>query len=369
MALIGLEVLARVAERLLPPAEVMRDVSEARVFEADPSAPGWVHTAPDLRLRADRATWVYPDQRFTVRKPEGTVRVAVVGGSNVYRLQAYAPRLAAGVAAALGDGRTVEVINGGGNAQGSRGVLHVGRELLAFDLDALVLYTGHNEYAEARVTRMLAPGVLTHVALARVVTRAWSRALRGRREEATARELEAVAEAAPGPATRAPERQVLAPPDAPEPLGLLPAAMADYRDHLSELLDAAAAAGVPVVVATVPSNLRHPLFLDPDAAPIAAIEEAYALQRWEAGRALVEQALAATERRLQSSPLENRVLRVLAAERGLLLADVEAEVAAAEPHGVPGETLFVDRCHFTPEGFALWVDVVAPVVAGAIRAP
>ncbi|NLV40506.1 MAG: hypothetical protein GXY15_04670 [Candidatus Hydrogenedentes bacterium] len=43
----------------------------------------------------------------------------------------------------------------------------------------------------------------------------------------------------------------------------------------------------------------------------------------------------------------------LLAEHGVPLADVEAAVTAAEPHGVPGETLFNDHCHLNPAGNAL----------------
>lgn len=365
-ALLLLELGARGLERLLPTVETMRDVTEVRVFEPVPGDPAWVRTAPDLRLRLDRATWVYPDQRFARAKPPGTVRVALLGGSNVFRLHAFQDRLQAAVAAALGDGRAVEVLNGGGNAQGSRGVLHVGRELLAFEPDVLVLYTGHNEQAEATVLRMLTPGPLVHVAVARLLTRAWTAALSGRRQAATAKALADVEAAAPRPGTVAPSRRALPPlPPADLPT-TLPEQVQRYRDNLTTIVDEAQAAGVRVVIATVATNLRRPLLLDPDSPFPERIEAAYRAGRLDEGMALAEEALASTTQRLQSGPLEDAVLRGLAASRGATLADVAEAVRAAEPHGVPGETLFTDRCHLTPEGYALWVDVVAPAVASAL---
>ncbi|HRZ16716.1 MAG TPA: SGNH/GDSL hydrolase family protein, partial [Candidatus Hydrogenedentes bacterium] len=72
--------------------------------------------------------------------------------------------------------------------------------------------------------------------------------------------------------------------------------------------------------------------------------------------------------RHQSSDLENAILRELAAENGVPLADVEAAVIAAEPHGVPGETLFNDHCHLNPAGNALLVRVYEKEILRALGA-
>ena len=50
------------------------------------------------------------------------------------------------------------------------------------------------------------------------------------------------------------------------------------------------------------------------------------------------------------------------------LADVEAAVIAAEPHGVPGETLFNDHCHLNPAGNALLVRVYEKEILRALGA-
>ena len=62
------------------------------------------------------------------------------------------------------------------------------------------------------------------------------------------------------------------------------------------------------------------------------------------------QAILSSVPRHQSSSAENRIIRDLAAQYGVALADVESAVIAREPHGVPGETLFGDHCHLNPEG-------------------
>jgi hypothetical protein len=41
-------------------------------------------------------------------------------------------------------------------------------------------------------------------------------------------------------------------------------------------------------------------------------------------------------------------------------------VIAAEPHGVPGETLFSDHCHLGPQGNAIFRETIAKSVIGVL---
>ena len=104
--------------------------------------------------------------------------------------------------------------------------------------------------------------------------------------------------------------------------------------------------GIPVLMGTVPSNLwavpktfgyKQPTFL---------------LERKEYGKALalIRKLLVKTPNRTQSSDLENNILRNIAAKYNLPLVDIEKVITEAEPHGVPGETLFFDNCHLNIEG-------------------
>jgi len=71
--------------------------------------------------------------------------------------------------------------------------------------------------------------------------------------------------------------------------------------------------------------------------------------------------------RHQASDAENEIIVRLAERHGLPLADVEGAIMAAEPNGVPGETLFSDRCHVTEEGKVILMDTYEPLIAGALR--
>lgn len=42
-------------------------------------------------------------------------------------------------------------------------------------------------------------------------------------------------------------------------------------------------------------------------------------------------------------------------------------IANAEPHGIPGETLFDDHCHLNDAGRAIWIEGYAPEIQKAIQ--
>ncbi|MEZ6138756.1 MAG: GDSL-type esterase/lipase family protein [Pirellulaceae bacterium] len=97
---------------------------------------------------------LFNQANFQRVKPAGTYRVFALGGSTTYgepynsptafpkwlqlNLQAAQPK------------RTVEVINCGGLSYASYRVLAILREVLQYEPDLIVIYTGHNEYLERR---------------------------------------------------------------------------------------------------------------------------------------------------------------------------------------------------------------------------
>ncbi|MGC9054252.1 MAG: SGNH/GDSL hydrolase family protein, partial [Candidatus Hydrogenedens sp.] len=48
-------------------------------------------------------------------------------------------------------------------------------------------------------------------------------------------------------------------------------------------------------------------------------------------------------------------VRELAEKHHIPLADVLSAVERAEPHHIPGETLFNDHCHLNPEGNSIMI--------------
>jgi tetratricopeptide (TPR) repeat protein len=335
---------------------------------------------------------------FSEQKDPGTLRIFCLGGSasagwphppdeiyTVYLQQALERSF---------PGRSFEVINVGAHAYAAYRVRLLLEQILPYEPDLLVLYSGNNEFLEHRrylaISTALARGVA--VASQSALFR-WLRStlvsaffpensLSARRRE----------DALDGLASKLRQQAVELRRD--------PAQLARVEEHYAysvrTMAEAARRAGVPVVLATVPVNLR-------EWRPNASLNrlEGEALSRWQeafdggraallegdSNRALRTLAAAAlleplhahthylvglahleggdSERALESfgrardldqNPFRalssfNDILREIAAQNdGVLLADLERAFERASAPGGPGFDLFLDYVHPTVEG-------------------
>ena len=354
-----LEASSRLIERVRPPERVDYGLgfdSESRVFDVD-------EQSPKLRITRASKRPFFRSQSFTARKEEGTLRIAAVGGSSVNFLHSEL-RILAEVAlrAKPGRWRRAEVLNAGGLTYGTHRLVPVLAEVLELEPDLVLLYTGHNEFEEVEQLELaragaadLESGIARHLALFRLMRDLVSSArIEVLQSEHNARILSELP----------PKARAWTHPFGPEEVD---ARMAAYERNLEIMADLAQAAGVPLVIGTVPSNLVRPLLGDDWSEAFQPALGLYRADRWEEGAALARKALQEAPGRHQASDAENAIIRGVAARRGLPLADVEARVTAAEPHGVPGETLFHDHCHLNRSGSRLWRLSYEPLVTAALN--
>ncbi len=354
LALLVLESAARIIEVFEPPLVVDAGLgfdAESRVFLAVPGHPRLVATNEAKRR-------VFRRQEFLREKAPGTLRVAALGGSSVNflddELQVLRTRLRARYADRYS---AVEILNCGGKSYGTHRLLRVLQELLALDLDLLLVYTGHNEFEELEQEQYSRPALaplaraVSHLALVRVPRDFFARP----------RIAELRAERA---ASKTSDHPDLAPAWTHEfTMEEVKARMREYRANLGSMITLCREADVPVVIGTVPSNLVRPYL------PRAAVEryaEAFAhfnSGEWEEGLPKARAILRETAGRHQASDLENAIVREVAAQHGVALADVEQVTIDAEPHGVPGETLFEDHTHLNGVGRRLWREVYEARIA------
>jgi len=129
----------------------------------------------------------FNQQEFAVEKPPGTYRIFTLGGSTTYGRPYKDPTSFSGFLRKLLNSSpeaqvNFEVINAGGISYASYRVVVLLKELLAYQPDLFVIYTGHNEFLEARTyedffnqptilfkTRELLSGLKTY----RLLTRAY----------------------------------------------------------------------------------------------------------------------------------------------------------------------------------------------------
>lgn len=171
-----------------------------------------------------------------------------------------------------------------------------------------------------------------------------------------------------------------------------------FRQSLGAIVDATAKAGVPLLLATLPVNLRYEswevspidaLAEDADRPPeppfgpcVARGMELYRARRYDEaltrlescddqvealrwrglsllGMGRVEEARAHLEQSVELRPRNrcrpsfNQIVRQEAARsEHVLLVDLELAAQRLAPDGLPGEELFVDSCHMTRDGYA-----------------
>ncbi len=346
---------------------------------------------------ADNKRRFFNAQRFLVEKPAGSKRVFCLGGSTTYGrpysdATSFCGWLREAVVVLDPDGQW-EVVNAGGISYASYRVAALMDELVGYEPDLFVVYTGHNEFLEERTYSALRD------------TPAWwrgiDRRLRGLRSYAAVSRL-----------IRPPEllsAEVDARLDSSIGLdaytrddALASAIALHFRDNLERIVDNAARAGTELVLVTPAGNLADSAPFKSELSPglsaeaIRAFDEnfergraklrsgdaggavkalsraveidgRYAKARFELGRALLSSGDSkAATREFEAArdedvcPLRARaeivsISRAVAAERELLHIDYP-QILAAASGGEPrpeGADWFLDHVHPTIEGHQL----------------
>lgn len=339
LLLLAMEFTARLYERMNPPMIVdlgQGFTEESRLFE--PDGDGFMTTNPNKLYN-------FRESRFTLEKPEDTYRIVVLGGSSIFRLDAHLEAWPERLAPLYPGYDQVEIINCGGSSYGSHRLVLVAAEILAYDPDLILLYTGHNEFGEVeQLTLANLGGVgvqrsLGMSALYRIVRDAVARRrIAVMRQDAAD---QALADTHPDAARAA--AHDFTPVEIEE-------RMVAFERNLERIVALSRDAGVPLIMGTVPSNLIYPrVTVEVLKEEWPAVDAHYAQGEWEAGSALAGEILMDAGLS-QSTDRENAIIRAVASRLSLPLADVEAAVIAAEPHHVSGETLFEDHCHLNDQG-------------------
>lgn len=284
-------------------------------------------------------------QRFSIDKPQGTIRIALVGGSTVQELGDAVPLRQALVDAGLA--RDVEILNFGLCGCGTDREVQATAQALDLGADVVVLYTGHNEFvSESNINTYRMPN--------------WP----WRHSE--------ILQLCFGPAWM------------PEPGRFYSreekeAVYARFRDHMQKAISLCRQKGVAVVVGVPPTNLvEPPMIYTSDTYDVRSLPpEPY--RHYHSGMELLRQGrikegMEALERAIDDSPRPWRAtrrikqtLRELAAESSLPLADVDASLRARSPVGFPWPGFFVDHCHLNYLGQEVLLRSLFQAIAEALR--
>ena len=347
----------------------------------------------------------FNEQRFLKKKPPGAYRIFSLGGSTTYgRPYNDTVSFSGWLREFLSEadpGRNWEVINAGGVSYASYRVAKLMEELLAYEPDLFIIYSGHNEFLERRTYPQLieAPAALTDLAGWLSHTRIYA---------AGSRIIRALEE----PVPQAPDATLL-----PSEVDTILArsvgpheyhrddkfrqqVIAHYRFNLNRMLEMARFSGVEVILITPASNLKdcspfksefsaelsekqtaefqtlldrglQAAKLGQREKALAAFDKAesidgrYADLHYQRGRVLMKlerwpEAAAAFRRALQEDvcplrilPQMRQTITELAALHDVPLIDFAGIIEKRSEQGIPGADHFLDHVHLTIEGYRL----------------
>ena len=338
-----LEGAARIVEIWNPPMQV--DIGQG--FDRDsllfhPVAGGFMETNPDKEVS-------FQKQRFQMPKPARTMRIFALGGSSVNYLDYEFSVMAQELQQAWSERfDTVEIINCGGLSYGTHRLVLILAEVVHYEPDLVLVYSGHNEFEELQQLH------LSHLEFATAQrTLGYSALYRFIRDIRAQQQIAALQEA------RQRRELATALPDTSKTWAYefteeeTEARMDAYRDNLAAIITTCQNKGVPVIIGAVPSNLWKPNLPGEAGVQYEEVLRLFEEERYEEGMELGRDLLRKATPRHQSSDVENTIIRQLAKEYNVPLVDVEEVIRQAEPHHVPGETLFSDHCHLNGEGNSL----------------
>lgn len=303
---------------------------------------------------------VPPVDAFAAEKPARAFRVFVLGESSTagfpYPHNGTFSRVVRDALRDVLPEDSVEVVNLGIAATNSFALVDQADAVLSQHPDAVLVYAGHNEYYGAlgvgstirfgsspAVTRLYLRALrLRTVLLLRAAVTAWSRSTRPAASDSAATFMESVAA----------DQQIVLEGDAYR------AGIDQFRGNLTRLLSSFRAAGVPVLIGSVASNVRdQPPFAAPANGParaaFAAGQAALAAGDSLRGRTLLMHARDLDVVRFRAPARFNDVIREVAAEQSAAYVPVAERFADASPFGIPGRELFLEHVHPNRHGYAL----------------
>jgi tetratricopeptide (TPR) repeat protein len=321
------------------------------------SIPLYVERGGSMETNPAKALW-FNSQRFPKKKPEGAIRIFALGGSTTYGrpfddVVSFSGWLREFLKE-VDPGKTYEVINAGGVSYAGYRVAAVMEELLAYEPDVFVVYTGHNEFLERRTYGKLmqvpAWALAAAGALSRTrVFRTGERLLAGAPPKTTLpAEVDTVLDNSVGPdAYHRDDAQAAA-------------VVRHFERNLERMAAMARDAGARLMLVTPAASLRdcRPFKSEgPEernaSAWYAQGEGLYAHGRYEDARQAYQRALDEDVCPLRATTPIRDAVRNVAEREGLPLVDFEKTVAQNAEHGVPGRDWFTDHVHLTEGGYRL----------------
>ncbi len=300
---------------------------------------------------------------FRARSDESDIRLFVQGGSSAAGFPFYYgatfPHILENRIRRSVPDRHVDVVNTGMAAVNSFTLLDLAPQIIAQQPDAVLIYTGHNEYYGA-----LGAGSSEHISGRRWLVRLYLRLLRFRTVQLLRDLLQSMllinrieASADQGQMELLARERTIPYKSDRYREGLL-----QLRENLSRLLALYKRHEIPVFVSTIASNERdQPPFVSSEDSLSADAAYAMAqildsLDRAQAAREAYARAKDFDELRFRAPEDVNDLIREVAGAYGAVVVDARTSLASHAPNRIIGNELMTDHVHPYPHGYQVVAD-------------
>jgi tetratricopeptide (TPR) repeat protein len=308
---------------------------------------------------------------FLPRKPPGWKRIFCIGESTMqgfpYEFNATpAAFLENRLRTMMPQGDSVEVINAGLSAIGSYVIVDFLRELVRYEPDLIIVYSGHNEfygaYGAGSSVALHGPAWMTSLHLRLLHYRTYLLV-----RDALARVQSWFTSSSP-PRPETLMERMIGRGSIPRQSETYRRGLQDYRDNLEEMIAIANGAHVPIMFSALVCNLRDQRPFLPDSADGGRTfdrgREEEQEEHWDAARSAYRSARDGDELRFRASTDFENELRSVCATRGVLLSPVDSLFASVSPHGLVGNNLILEHLHPNLSGYALMADAWVSTIRG-----
>lgn len=291
---------------------------------------------------------IFQSQKFSVKKPKSEIKLFILGGSSIHYLNRVEP-LKTKLEKELGDNITIRIINLGGLSYGTNRLLLCFQEIIDYEPDIVVLYSGHNEFEEEYVRQaFFKENIFTKINHSLVRHLRTYQLMTMLMNEFLSFNIKKIKEG----------DHPFFPPDTKVKWNITfdkSLIYHNYRENIIKMIGLAKDHKIKLLISTVAYNRMVP--------PFARIDNSYELCRnnYEDGeprqaKACFENALDSDLQPHRATEQSNAIIREISKTYSIPLIDVDAAIVNAAKDKIPGFDLFNDHCHLNSNGNLILIE-------------
>lgn len=299
-------------------------------------------------------------QSFQVNKNRNVYRIILLGGSSVYNLGS-AEILKAKVQNITH--KEVEIINSGLLSQGTNTLIKVLPELLTYQPNLLVIYSGHNEFLSTYLKEVYQKinssnafvNVFKNSHIYQLITlmsdRATSALYLANLSNQHKLDFRLSSGVDEGISFDNEFRNQI---------------YENYRSNLKKMVSLAHNSNIPVILSTVAYNRRaepwHVNNNSPYLNDFNKCNNLYAENKYNEAKICYESIISNDTFPVRSTNTQNEIVKEVAFITNTPLSDIDAKIVSSSPHQIPGYDLFNDHCHLNDKGNELLQETIAETI-------